>query len=759
MFKKIFAVILVLILTFGICAVGAAAVDIEEPVYNFYFKSGDTVNLSSFYSEIRPYQQLGIPVHMSIVLDADTYEPISGGLMTEYYEGKYIVGFRVRNAESITFSGTGPVLAAYYKAFSGNSISELYLPDNVYSFDYGYDTENYEAALEKARRTGEPLQSGYGEYMFSDCQKLETVTIDNPSDKMLMWAFYNCTSLKNVVFSNKVSTICKGMFDKCTSLENIEFSPTVNKICDCAFFNSGLKSIYIPSTVKTIEPYAVGYSGNDNNASGYETSALLIERYPEKYEVTKVEGFKIYGGPGSEAQRYAEANGFEFIEAAGQAEENKVYSASVTKQAAIGNNAEIAVTVSTGADKIQFINSENKTFTYTRDSANVKSISAVSNAKETWMINLKTYKPTENYRVIAKFGRTWVTDDNVQFVLNELLLFKKKVFSAKVDIPGLIGKYARVNVTVGGSPSKIQFRNSSGSTITYTRNNVNVVKIESDSAYHTETWKVKLKVYRPTEDYIAAAKYNTGWSDETASFNLKELVKSSSDFTFRVTSHSQDYDYDDRLDIYTGSGTKRIVSGNVYEGDIGGILTRESIESSATGSLYDPAIGSSGNGREHWDLPNGTIYSLLNLSGELKYLSAEMADGSWVVKGYYGGKTYNGYRYEPYVLMAETDPVTEPVKKVNSAEVVSQSGVGGTVDVKVNVDKDASKICFVNSRGGTFTYTPDSASVKSIEPSGDYDVWTIQLYVYRPTDTYTVNAKYGREWKTDSGVQFTVTAQ
>ncbi len=64
--KKALSVFLAFILMLGICAAGASAVEIEEPVYNYSYKSGDVVDLSSFYNEIRPYQQLGIPVHLKI---------------------------------------------------------------------------------------------------------------------------------------------------------------------------------------------------------------------------------------------------------------------------------------------------------------------------------------------------------------------------------------------------------------------------------------------------------------------------------------------------------------------------------------------------------------------------------------------------------------------------------------------------------------------------------------------------------------------
>ncbi|MBQ6569493.1 MAG: hypothetical protein IJL87_04480, partial [Clostridia bacterium] len=452
----------------------------------------------------------------------------------------------------------------------------------------------------------------------------------------------------------------------------------------------------------------------------------------------------------------------------------KVLFAKVDKQAEIGEIAEILVQVTTGADKIQFINSEGQTVTFTRDSAKVKSILPYyisgdskiwTDGAEVWTINLKVYKPTETYNVKARYGMAWTNAEKIQFTLNGANPYEKKVLSAVVDVPGTIGYYAKLFVTVGGSPAKIQFRDSAGNTFTYTRDNANVTKIEADSTSQTETWTVKQKVYKPTEYYTVAAKYKTGWSGGTVSVTIKELVKSSADITFKIVNHSDDYDYDDRLYITVPAGTKRIVAGNAFEGNTGsGEYTREWVEANDhSGSIYDPGIGNIGNGQEQWDLPNGAIFWLINLGGELSYLSAELEDGSWTVGGYYGWEEHNNYRYVPCLRMAETEPVTEPVeepvKALNFAQAVSQSEIGGYVYVFVSAGKGASKIQFANSGGNTLTYTRSSSAVNSISQSGDNEIWAISLRVYRPSDTYTVKAKYGKEWITGSGITFTVTAQ
>lgn len=748
--KKALSVILAMIFTFSVLVVGVNAGKVAGNVFNFSYKSGDIVDLTSYKNKLNPN---GGPIHTSLEFNADTTEPISGGTKTISDDYTLYTGFSAYSAyaESISFSGIGPILVENRYAFGDNPVNELYVPFNIYSYDY-YIDDCYEDALLYSISTGKPVASGYASYLFGNCLNLETVTIDNYSDKLFKWAFYNCTSLINVYFTDKVTKISTGMFERCTSLESIEIPSTIKTIGECAFYNTGLNSITIPSTVTSIEPYALGYQGNNTvpangaffNYNGYGTDAASINRYPKKYGISKVEGFKIYGEAGSEAERYANENGFEFIETEGQTEK-AVYSACAAKQAALGENAEINVSVSSGADKIQLINSDNKTITYTRDSANVKSIETVSDSKETWTLYLKTYKPTETYNVKAKFGKMWVTGDNIQFTLDELQLLEKTVYSAKVDIPGLKGNYAYVDVIAGGSPIKIQLRDSSGSTITYNRDNPNVVSIKTDEVLHIETWRIKLRVYKSTEDYTVYAKYNNGWSDKTSTFTLDKIVKSQSELNLCMVNYG-DENYPERyLIIIVNSGTKRIASGNVYdEEDIGCTVAR---------TEYAHLIGAYETGREKWEIPYGLYHSLLNFSGALNYISAEMADGSWVTEGYRIREEYNGYGYDIYIDTVEPGSV----KRVYSAEVISQSGK--YVDVKVNVTAGASKIQFINNKGETLTYTPLNTAVKSIEQSGDNEIWTISLYTYRPTDTYTVNAKYGREWKTGSGVQFTVNEQ
>ncbi len=104
-------------------------------------------------------------------------------------------------------------------------------------------------------------------------------------------AFGGCTSLKSVSTPSSLKKIGHHSFSGCKSLENVTLSSGLTTIEFDAFYNCpNLKSVMIPASVTEIGSNAFGYNG-----------------------YTKVEGFTIKGYAGTEAERYAKDNGFEFI--------------------------------------------------------------------------------------------------------------------------------------------------------------------------------------------------------------------------------------------------------------------------------------------------------------------------------------------------------------------------------------------------------------------------------------------------------------
>ena len=111
--------------------------------------------------------------------------------------------------------------------------------------------------------------SSIGYLAFQNCEQLTSITIPGSVTSIGEWAFGNCSSLRSVTIGSGVASIDRAAFIHCSSLT----------------------SVTIPDSVTSIGESAFGYSG-----------------------LEKMEGFTIIGVPGSEAERYANENGFTFID-------------------------------------------------------------------------------------------------------------------------------------------------------------------------------------------------------------------------------------------------------------------------------------------------------------------------------------------------------------------------------------------------------------------------------------------------------------
>ena len=99
--------------------------------------------------------------------------------------------------------------------------------------------------------------------------KIDGYTVTSIGD----YAFSDCSSLTSVTIPDSVTSIGYSAFDGCSSL----------------------KSVTIPKSVTEMGGYAFGYN-RDNNT----------------YEYEKIDGFTIYGEKGTAAEKYANDNGFKF---------------------------------------------------------------------------------------------------------------------------------------------------------------------------------------------------------------------------------------------------------------------------------------------------------------------------------------------------------------------------------------------------------------------------------------------------------------
>ena len=138
------------------------------------------------------------------------------------------------------------------------------------------------------------------DYAFLNNEYLESVTFPDSLERIGRSAFSLAQSLKSVTIPGSVEEIYEMAFNSCEALESLTISDGVTHIGRWAFIGCiSLKSVTIPGSVTTIDELAFGYYYKENG---------------EDYEYAKVDGFTVYGVSGSEAERYANDNGFAFVE-------------------------------------------------------------------------------------------------------------------------------------------------------------------------------------------------------------------------------------------------------------------------------------------------------------------------------------------------------------------------------------------------------------------------------------------------------------
>ena len=92
-----------------------------------------------------------------------------------------------------------------------------------------------------------------GNYAFSGCSGLTSVTIPNSVTSIGGSAFYNCSGLTSVTIGNSVTSIGGGAFSGCKGLTSIEIPNSVTSIGDRAFSDcTGLTYVNLPDNIKSI---------------------------------------------------------------------------------------------------------------------------------------------------------------------------------------------------------------------------------------------------------------------------------------------------------------------------------------------------------------------------------------------------------------------------------------------------------------------------------------------------------------------------
>lgn len=135
-----------------------------------------------------------------------------------------------------------------------------------------------------------------GSDAFSGCSSLKSINIPANIEIIHYSTFRGCSSLESVEIPYGVTEIEYDAFNGCTSLSSVKLPATLKRVESRAFYNCpALKEITIYAGVDEIESYAFGC---------YES---------ERWGLSPVQGFTVYGFTGTAAEEYAEAYGLNFV--------------------------------------------------------------------------------------------------------------------------------------------------------------------------------------------------------------------------------------------------------------------------------------------------------------------------------------------------------------------------------------------------------------------------------------------------------------
>ena len=195
------------------------------------------------------------------------------------------------NLKSITIPSSVTTIRDYAFKYC-TSLTSVTVPDSVTTMEYGVFADCTSLVSCTIPNSVIDLMG-----TFEGCSSLQNVTIPSGLYGIGPSLFNHCSSLKNVSIPSNVLSIDPFSFTGCTSLTSINIPDGVLSIGERAFDGcESLKSVTIPKSVTEIQTYAFGY----------------VYYSPEEYHV-KIPNFVIRGYAGSEAERYAKDNGFEFV--------------------------------------------------------------------------------------------------------------------------------------------------------------------------------------------------------------------------------------------------------------------------------------------------------------------------------------------------------------------------------------------------------------------------------------------------------------
>ena len=163
--------------------------------------------------------------------------------------GASIISNTYENGEGIILFNT-PVTSIGEWAFSGcSSLTSVTIGNSVTSIG----NSAFADCSSLTSVTIPDSVTSIGEWAFSGCSSLTSITIPDSVTSIGGWTFFGCSSLTSVTIPNSVTSIGEGAFCECTSLTSITIPDSVTSIGSFAFSDCrALTSVTIPDSVTSI---------------------------------------------------------------------------------------------------------------------------------------------------------------------------------------------------------------------------------------------------------------------------------------------------------------------------------------------------------------------------------------------------------------------------------------------------------------------------------------------------------------------------
>ncbi|MBR6391760.1 MAG: leucine-rich repeat protein [Eubacterium sp.] len=240
------------------------------------------------------------------VAKSNRYFTVKDGVLFNKKKTKIVAYPYAKKGKSYTIPSTVKVVGN--SAFYIGNLNKITVPDSVtviqdFAFGYSFANVNLPSNVTKV-----------GDYAYA-ATTLKKAVFNSSELTLGAGAFASCDMLKAVDLSKtKVKALPDFVFSGTTALETVSLPETLEVIGEAAFNESGVKSLELPASVKTVKSFALWEENLktlvvNGKETAFDEDAIMPtdSNYSEDLNTIVVKGLD-----GSKAQAYAAKFGFTF---------------------------------------------------------------------------------------------------------------------------------------------------------------------------------------------------------------------------------------------------------------------------------------------------------------------------------------------------------------------------------------------------------------------------------------------------------------